>query len=154
LLNCGPFRSFARRNHYDIDTSPQARNYLQFADGSIQETIGQVHTYWTFADGTRIPVKFEVLENCVTDLVLGEDIIYNHNAFETYASSITEISTFDQPYLLAPFGFLTSWQERTLLAVETANTMFRKSDDAASNTVSASTPVDTERETRRRQAWN
>lgn len=58
---------------------------------------------------------------------------------------------------LAPFGFLTSWQEKTIDAPQTATTVFRRSnnpsDDATSNSV-ASSVMDTQRETRRRQAWN
>lgn len=102
-------------------------------------------------------MRFEVLENCAADVVLGEEIIYQHNLFETYASSITEVDECEEPYLLAPFGFLTSWQAKTTNVAQGATAVFRKSTDSSSNTASndiASTVLDTEREARRRQAWN
>jgi hypothetical protein len=102
-------------------------------------------------------VTFEVLDNCAADLVLGEEIVYNHNAFETYASSITEVYAFDEPYLLAPFGLLTSWQSKATNLAQDATSMFRKSattSDGVSSGSIASAVLDTDRETRRRQAWN
>ncbi|KAL8952335.1 MAG: hypothetical protein Q9222_001746 [Ikaeria aurantiellina] len=102
--------SFAIANDLPIYNGSDRRNYLQFADGTYQETIGQVKTCWTFNSGERVPLTFEVLEDCCADLILGESFLHYHNVFEDYASSIvTSISEYDA-YQLAPFDFVNRWQ--------------------------------------------
>ena len=120
------------RDRYAIDHSleicnkPEDCGYLQFADGTYQETVGRVHTYWTFKSGERIPITFEVLENCCSDLIIGDDILWDHNVFEVYASSIIANASSIianassiiarpeecEPYSLAPFGWLNGWQKK------------------------------------------
>jgi hypothetical protein len=87
---------------------------LQFADGSYQETIGQVNTFWTFANGESVPITFEVLEDCASDVVLGEDFIYGYNIFEDHGASFLLVDSEIDAYELAPFDFITSWQRKCL----------------------------------------
>ena len=103
-------RKFALNQGFNIQTRQRHRVYLQFADGSYQETAGQVETYWTFETGKRIPVTFEVLEDCCYDVVLGEDIIYEHDVFQKHASSLESYEPEDDAFDLAPFDFISSWQ--------------------------------------------
>ena len=100
---------FAKEHGFRIHEGPAHCNILQFADGSYQRTVGQVETYWTFDSGERIPVVFEVLENCCTDVILGESILYDHNVFEEHASSIVTLEAISEIYQLAPFDFVKSW---------------------------------------------
>lgn len=90
---------------------------LQFADGSFQETVGQVETTWTFASGLKVPIVFEVLENCCTDVILGEDILWEHeeDVFQTYTAATQEIpyeTEDDKLFALAPFSYTEIWQRK------------------------------------------
>lgn len=84
---------------------------LQFADGTLQETVGQVDTTWTFASGLKIPVTFEVLENCSADVILGEDVVWEHgehDVFPTHAASIQAMPyerEEEMLFSLAPFSY-------------------------------------------------
>ncbi|KAL8971133.1 MAG: hypothetical protein Q9197_003436 [Variospora fuerteventurae] len=104
--------SFALAHGFYIRKGPAHRNILQFADGTYQETVGQVQTYWTFESGERVPVTFEVLENCCTDVVLGEAILYNHNVLEDHTSSLVVIASDGSVHQLAPFDFASRWQQK------------------------------------------
>lgn len=88
------------------------RNYLKFADGSLKKTAGQVYTHWTFATGESVPITFEVLDVCCTDIVIGDEIIWDHEVFEAHASSIVARTTENEAFELAPFGFLRPWESR------------------------------------------
>lgn len=66
-------------HNFRIRKNSSRRRLLVFADGSFQRTIGQMKTYWTFSSGQRIPITFEVLENCCADVVIGESILYDHH---------------------------------------------------------------------------
>ena len=101
--------SFAFINDLKIRDDPTCRNDLQFADGTYQETIGQVKTCWTFESGERVPITFEVLEDCCDDIILGESILYDYNIFEDHASSITTAISDNNSYHLAPFDFSKKW---------------------------------------------
>lgn len=95
----------------ELKSGPKHRGYLQFADGSFDETVGQVETYWTFVSGERIPVTFEVLEYCCSDVIIGEDVLTEYNVFQEHAASIISDVAFDSDcYELAPFDFVNSWQ--------------------------------------------
>ena len=88
------------------------RRILEFADGSRQRTVGQVETSWTFDCGQRIPVTFEVLENCLYDVILGEDVVWEYDVFETYAASIQTIQSETDSFDLAPFSFVPQWVQK------------------------------------------
>ncbi|KAL8652114.1 MAG: hypothetical protein Q9226_004398 [Calogaya cf. arnoldii] len=103
-------RNFAARHGLSIRQGQRHRNLLQFADGTYQETIGQVQTHWTFQSGERVPLTFEVLENCCSDVVLGDTILYNYNVFEDHAASISSHESQHDIQQLAPFDFVKSWQ--------------------------------------------
>ncbi|KAG9230299.1 hypothetical protein BJ875DRAFT_445150 [Amylocarpus encephaloides] len=85
---------YAKSRGFKIDTSMRARTYLQFANGSYQETVGQVHTYWTFSSGETLPITFEVLEDCASEVILGEEFLYEHNVYEAFHS--TKISATEE----------------------------------------------------------
>lgn len=89
---------------------PEHRKWLQFADGSCEQTVGQVNTYWTFATGERIPVTFEVLEECCFDVIIGEEICTQHNVFEDHGSSLIMLDSSLDSYELAPFDFIGGWE--------------------------------------------
>ena len=102
---------YAVNHGFEIMTDENHRGHLQFADGSYDKTVGQVKTYWTFASGERIPVTFEVLEDCCSEVIIGEEILTEHNVFVEHGASILLTATLDDDsYILAPFDFINPWQ--------------------------------------------
>ena len=95
---------YATEHNFEIYNGLEDCGYLQFADGTYQETVGRVHIYWTFASGERIPITFEVLQNCCSNLIIGEDVLWDYDVFNVYAASITQ-SQSSEPFSLAPFGW-------------------------------------------------
>ena len=132
----------------EIKTGPEHRGYLQFADGSFDETVGQVETSWTFASGERIPVTFEVLEYCCSDVIIGEDILTDHNVFQEHAASIFSQASDEDYYELAPFDYVNSWQR----GYEKLKEKLASKEDSPRRRPPA---MDTEaEEQRRREVWN
>ena len=107
--------SFAVRHGLYIHGGRRHRNFLQFADGTYQKTVGQVKSHWTFESGERVPITFEVLENCCSDVILGDTILYDHNVFEDHAASISSHESQHDIHRLAPFDFVKKWHVRSLL---------------------------------------
>lgn len=105
---------YAKSHGFHIKTGPGTENFLQFADGSYQETVGQVTTHWTFASGERALLTFEVLEACASEVVIGEDFIYSHKIFHEYEASLWMFSLDNDSFDLAPFDFVTTWQKNYL----------------------------------------
>ena len=68
--------------------------------------MGQVETSWTFDSGQRIPLIFEVLADCLHDVILGEEVLWEHDVFEIYADSIQTLPSGTDSFDLAPFGFV------------------------------------------------
>lgn len=54
-------------------------------------------------------MTFEVVEDCIQDVVLGEEIAYDVYAAQT--ESIAQIFVEDESWQLAPFSFVNKWQE-------------------------------------------
>ena len=104
--------SYAKAHNLRIHKGRNRCNLLQFADGSYQETIGQVETNWTFNSGKRVAVTFEVLENCCSDIILGDSILYDYNVFEDHAASMITFDSKFTIYQLAPFDFIKKWQRK------------------------------------------
>ena len=118
---------YAVDHGFELMTGPNHCGYLQFADGSYDKTVGQVKTYWTFASGERIPVTFEVLEYCCSDVIIGEEILMEQNVFVDHAASILLIATLDDDsYELASFDFVKSWQRRCQRVINKAASMRAK----------------------------
>ena len=112
LIANAALHRFAREHGFHIRKSSWCHTTLQFADGSRQDTVGQVHTDWTFATGLRIPVTFEVLEDCCAEIVIGDSILWDHGVFEDDAYSMVDCATEKDMYNLAPFDLVKNWQRR------------------------------------------
>jgi hypothetical protein len=99
---------------YDLPIDYTCTNWVQFADCTHQQTLGRVNTHWAFASGECIPITFEVLEKCADKVIIGEDIIYNHDVFTEYRHSIRTFNREQESHLseLAPFAFISSSQKK------------------------------------------
>ena len=118
---------YAVDHGFKLLTGQNHCGYLQFADGSYDKTVGQVKTYWTFESGERIPVTFEVLEYCCSDVIIGEEILTEQNVFVEHAASLfLTVTLDDDSYELAPFDFFKSWQIRYKRLMKKAASMREK----------------------------
>lgn len=102
---------------------------LQFADGSSEDTVGTVRSYWTFKSGARIPVTFEVLKFCASNVVLGEDFVYDCQVFSKHTSLVRLVDAFKYYSELAPFNVFKSWQQKLERVTSKAETKFRRKAD-------------------------
>ena len=100
---------YAEEFGFHIKRGAKNRRVLEFADGSRQRAVGQVETSWTFDSGQRVPLMFEVLEDCLHDVILGEEVLWENDVFETYAASIQTLPSETEPFDLAPFSFVPKW---------------------------------------------
>jgi hypothetical protein len=85
--------SYARERGFQIRDELQNRVWLVFADGSIQETIGQVEAYLGLDDNPfrDFPITFDVLTDCAHDVIIGEGILYEKEVFLQYVDRLQDI---------------------------------------------------------------
>ena len=98
--------AYALAHGLRVDQDPKCRGYVQFANGAIQQTLGRVESSWTFENGETIFETFEILENCLFDIVLGEDVLYRHDIFNLHSSSLVSQGIDNSYPELAPFDYL------------------------------------------------
>ena len=63
----------------------------------------------------EIPVIFEVLENCSAGVIIGEQVLWEHDVFQTHAASIHELkyrNGEDELSDLAPFDYKNRLQHK------------------------------------------
>lgn len=101
---------YALRMAFTVKRGPEDREEIQLADGTIQETAGRVDTYWKFKNDELVPITFEVLENCCSDVVVGEEFLSDHEVFHKQLSSLVDTRWNINFYELAPFDFVRKWQ--------------------------------------------
>ena len=102
---------YAIDNEPELCTGPKHRGYLQFADGSFDETVSQAKTHWSFASGERIPITFKFLEHCCSEIIIGEDVLTEHSVCQEHAVSVFSDVSFDRDCSeLAPCDYVNSWQ--------------------------------------------
>lgn len=89
---------YARDHGLIIDTKDDSRRLLRFADDTTQKTMGKVAAKWAFDDdpGEPMDLIFDVLPECAYDVILGQDVLYQHNAYTIHSSSMIEIEAEDQ----------------------------------------------------------
>jgi len=82
------------------------RNILQFADGKIEMTEGSISASWAFLDVYQVKkapgleVKFHVLRGCSHNVIIGQDVLEETNAFLNHKDAFEEIiSDTDAPGL-------------------------------------------------------
>jgi len=76
------------------------RNLLQYPDGSLSKTEGQVHAIWRFhreqESHAKRAVSFEVVRNLRFDIVLGQEFLEDTNAYTEQTECFHEASSKDQ----------------------------------------------------------
>ncbi|KAJ4289532.1 hypothetical protein N0V90_010861 [Kalmusia sp. IMI 367209] len=82
---------WATKNALEVKTSEDHRGWMSFPSGERKPTVGQVNTEVTLPDGSIVSSVFEVLENCVTPIVLGDEVIFKHKLYEkTFSYALFE----------------------------------------------------------------
>ncbi|KAH8724361.1 hypothetical protein GQ44DRAFT_286635 [Phaeosphaeriaceae sp. PMI808] len=82
--------AFVEANGWEISDNHSS---LRFADGSVQESLGQVCGTWRFGenDGETRQLVFEVLRDCPFDVVLGQEVVYGISIYQNYADLLITI---------------------------------------------------------------
>ncbi|KAF2472377.1 uncharacterized protein BDR25DRAFT_312927 [Lindgomyces ingoldianus] len=83
--------AFAEANGWEISENHSS---LKFADGSVQESLGQVCGTWRFGENDGRETRqliFEVLRDCPFNVVLGQEIVYGLGIYQNYADSMITI---------------------------------------------------------------
>ena len=84
---------YAKSRGWVYDSSVEYKNLIMFADGSTDETAGEITLPWTFGNWTRgstQTVRFSVLHGCVFDVILGQDFLDDTDAFARYPESFRD----------------------------------------------------------------
>jgi predicted aspartyl protease len=84
--------AYAESRGYEIKKIEDDMDELRFADGSSQRTLGKVNAKWAFHDdpGGSINVTFEVLERCPYEVIIGLDILYEHDVYNKHTACLVE----------------------------------------------------------------
>ena len=85
--------AYARKRGFDINTNHEHRNILRLANGSVQETVGQIEADWTCGEGGGGGSKtltFEVLAGCPYEVIIGQGLLFDDDVFLTPADWLVE----------------------------------------------------------------
>src|ERR1700722_1833478 len=111
---------FVKRKRYTITAPDAEHEEVQFVDGSTARTQGQVTMKFeaygdTFQEAVPTKAryrKFYVLDGLTTDFLLGEDLLYDINAFTDHASSFVDVEEFGLPLELKGIVWLDRAEQR------------------------------------------
>lgn len=83
--------AFVEANGWEISDN---RSSLRFADGSVQDSLGQVCGTWRFGENDGRETRqlvFEVLRDCPFDVVLGQEVVYGIGIYQNYADALITV---------------------------------------------------------------
>jgi hypothetical protein len=111
---------FVRRKGCAIDTPDPEHQEVQFVDGSTARTQGQVTLMFeAYGDAWKDTVptkaryrKFYVLDGLTTDVLLGEDLLYDINAFTEHKTSFVDREGIDRSVELKGIVWLDCAEQR------------------------------------------
>lgn len=111
---------FVRRKGCTIEAPDPEREEVQFVDGSIARTQGQVTMrFEAYGDASEAAKptkahyrKFYVLDGLTTDVLLGEGLLYGINAFTEHASSFVDLQNVDRSVELKGIAWLDRAEQR------------------------------------------
>ncbi|GKT54382.1 hypothetical protein ColTof4_13828 [Colletotrichum tofieldiae] len=83
-----------RRGFHDLVNTNDIR-MIQLADGTVQKTMGSMWLNWAYASSSGDNsdkwfehfVEFHVLDGCAYDVILGQDVLKDTDAFVTHEGS-------------------------------------------------------------------
>ncbi|KAF5987547.1 hypothetical protein FBULB1_1936 [Fusarium bulbicola] len=85
---------FARRHSLQIDKGFEHRRTIEYADGSLDTTIGIIYdSNWHFSSSwDGIPCNFYVLDDLKADIILSSHFIFEHEVFSQFEEDIIDTS--------------------------------------------------------------
>ena len=93
---------YVKRRGWFIDKMAKNGNELQFADGSLSRSMGEVRVPWQFLDDqgfqndkSRKDIIFQVLRDLPYDAVLGQDFLEDTQAYTIHKTSFLDTSAED-----------------------------------------------------------
>ena len=83
--------AYCQKRNFVVAPINRDESQVQFADGSVSHLVGAVDMTIIIGhvNGIRFKVKFYVLEDLTCDLLLGEDILNETDAFRTYENAFS-----------------------------------------------------------------
>lgn len=92
--------AYAEKRGWLTMMEENSQHLLQFADGSLTTTMGQVKALWSFATHRNKlqpvdihSVVFEILRDCPFDIVLGQDFLEDTDAFTEFKQFFCDVSS-------------------------------------------------------------
>ncbi|GKT92001.1 LOW QUALITY PROTEIN: hypothetical protein Ct61P_09851 [Colletotrichum tofieldiae] len=108
-----------RRGMRDLINTNDIR-MVQFADGTVQKTMGSLWANWAYASSSADEgewsehfVEFHVLRGCAYDAIIGQDVLEDTDAFTTHEGSFIDIYVESEPSGLNLLGSEGSLRTRT-----------------------------------------
>ena len=99
---------FARRREFFMTPASESWSKVQFADGEISPLEGKVTLciHLGSSKATKLDMEFYVLKNLTCDMLFGEEILYDTDAFRTYREDfeVMECEDFAELNTIAWFG--------------------------------------------------
>ncbi|KAF4456560.1 hypothetical protein FALBO_15382 [Fusarium albosuccineum] len=111
---------YATRQGWRHDIDRTDIRLLQFADGTVERTLGSLTVIWKFRTPTAnqdlssvegVTVMFHILHGCVYDAMLGQDILMETDAFVEHQESFVDIDELPGPSSLNLVMWLSSKDE-------------------------------------------
>jgi curved DNA-binding protein CbpA len=104
-----------------------SEHLLQFADGSLATTVGQMHATWNFTNGQNKNsgpqsthfVVFEILRDCPFDVVLGQDFLEDTDAFTKFKQFFYEVFSHNSLVALSLVIWMPNFLKKKTEAVST-----------------------------------
>jgi hypothetical protein len=144
--NCNIMRwDWAQNHHLHISTDDKHRGWISLPSNERVPTIGRVYVDMTLPAGKTVPLEFQVLEEAAVPIILGDDVVLDHELYSTYSDSIYNVDEEALPDGVLMLDFMP-WYATV---VQKAKQRF-----AAESTSPSQTVVLNPNESKRRWAWN
>lgn len=88
--------SYLQRRGLDSRMLKDDAQQVKLADGSLAQTTGRIRMRWRFGDEGLLDswsLTFLVMRDCLYDVVLGQDLLYQSNAFLQYEDCFRDVDS-------------------------------------------------------------
>ncbi|MCJ1245212.1 hypothetical protein MMC30_002413 [Trapelia coarctata] len=131
--------TYVRAHRYRLDRRLQVCKYVQLADGTVAQTIGQVTAVVKLKDGYRHTRTFDVLPCLTSDVLFGDEFLDQIDAFGSYEDSFVDVLAGHRHLELKVLvslgsvnGYLrrfSPWTAQSPVLSDTASTKSKRLDD-------------------------
>lgn len=103
---------YIQKNAWDSDIDLQDMRLLLFPDGTVERTMGSLRLHWRYGTGAEdqgIEVDFHILDGCVYDAILGEEMLERTQAFTEHQDSFVDAALHKDSRLMQSELNLVIW---------------------------------------------